>query len=391
MPESHGDNEGGKLNIFHSIKDGIQDEIDHKLLDSSNKIPEDPEILISPWENDEKSKEDLFFENDKINFLFKLYDQRRAAGIKPAMGFKFKPNVDIFDADSDHPFEDLEILKPHVNVPREAMEFGDINYEEWDKSVSDSLFTNEGSSSLDPDSEEIEEFERMAREGKEEKERQKIWTEDLLTKYAKIFKRDKLNPGKPEHNIEVIEYEGQVDRELYSDNSPTNKRTTILKKKLLTKGNKKFPKFVKRVEISLPNTMRGKEENPVRSRNPKESDIETLKKRQPELFERIDLNEDNEKLSPRFKKDYEVPVTPTSSPVNRMIPVKAKVHVDKLSPPKSLTVFKEDQEDPYLLSKIKNTTNKVWPEKVKKEYLKEAIALRGDVDPFIYEDSESSE
>lgn len=391
MPESHGENEGGKLNIFHSIKEEIQDEIEHKNLDSSTKVPEEKEIEISPWENDEKPKDDLCFENDKINFLFKLYDQRRAAGIKPAMGFKFRPNVDIFDADSDNPFEDLQCLKPEVNVPREAMELGDINYEEWDKSVSDSLFTNEGSSSVDPDSEEIEEFEQMAKEGEKEKENQRIRTEDLLTKYAKILKRDGLKPGKPEHNIEVIEYEGQIDRELFCDNSPTHKRTTILKKKLLTHGNKKFPKFVKRVEISLPNTKKNKDENPARSRNPKEDDIESLKKHQPKLFERIEMNEDMERLSPRFKKEHEVPVTPTSSPVNRMMPMTAKVHVDKLSPPVKSNVFKEDEEDPYLLSGIKNTTHKVFPQKVKKEYLKEAIALRGDVDPFIYEDSDSSE
>jgi len=59
--------------------------------------------------------------HDRLNFLLKLYDQRRAVGISPAMGFKYSPNVDIFEVDSDKPAEEIPVDKQIISIPKEVL------------------------------------------------------------------------------------------------------------------------------------------------------------------------------------------------------------------------------------------------------------------------------
>lgn len=250
MPESNVDYESGKkLNVFASIKDMINDEIE-----THEKVPEiiieESERKIGASSDDSVSDEELEeiqqvdsphpdFSNKKLDFLFNLYDQRRACGIKPAMDYKFRPNMDIFDVDSDNPVDE-PTTEPKVTVNKRALNVGDTRFRRVisnrDNAMTDDINSMKvewgDGSSEDPDSDEIDEFEGYFKHDErfsgclrsQPNKAQKIHNSNM-----RKLPEEGLRPGRPEHNHEVFEYEGQAEKESYNENSPTEKKTSILR------------------------------------------------------------------------------------------------------------------------------------------------------------------
>jgi len=383
MPDSHMDYESGKkLNLFQNIKDAIHDEVNNPDFSPTHKILEEPESeqKICSWEHsesqsqseEEEEEEIAHFDNDKVNFMVKLYDQRRAAGIKPALGYQFKPNVDIFEVDSENPCDNIAGNKPEQCMTSRVSNLDEIQNEAEIKSVSDSMLTNEGSSSIDPDSEEIEEFEMLA----EEKNGEIINPEKLINAGADNCHNRSLQPDNPKHNQETMDLHSLEKKELYTENLGKQENTTQVGEhgKML-------------ININVP-TGNSEESKSKRSRNPSKDNIDGIHKRQPELFESIEVDIDDSALTPVYsdsEEDEKLPPTPTSSPDEKRLSGKLidPVHVRK----EEILL-----DDPYQMGNLPKVTKKYAEDKAsKKEYQMEAIVLHGDIDPILYEDSESSE
>jgi hypothetical protein len=104
------------VNVFEAIRRLINEQIDTKQ-QIYPKARESPEVRQSNSDKSASSEEKTNnFDNKKLKFLFKLYDQRRAAGIKPAMNYKYKSNLDIFENDSNHPCKEIESKDPQYSI-----------------------------------------------------------------------------------------------------------------------------------------------------------------------------------------------------------------------------------------------------------------------------------
>lgn len=390
--------ESGKMNIFHSIKEIINDEMEHEIGKVPPKIDENHELRrdTTPSEGSVSDEEEgrTKFHNEKLDFLFKLYDQRRAAGIKPAMEYKFRPNLDIFDVDSDNPAEEVTTEEKPISLHKEAINVDEDEFKEIvelnDKPVNadiDSMQVEyDDLSSEDPDTEEIEKFEDVFL--KDEK-----YSDSLpMTKNTPQRRlNDGLRPGKPEHNKEVYEYEDQKARENYDDSSPIDKRTSILnfKKKNPEKRHGSTRVITedyhkKKIEVFMPMSPselnRAQGRDPETGKNLSRNNIETLRRRQPELFETIDPDRNQEKFHPDADEkkleedvdtDYEVPRTPNTTPVMSKRP--------------------SGNDDPYEETEVMTHTRKRHRHHEKKHVRENAVFVNPEEDPYIPDDDLSSE
>lgn len=299
--ETH-DHENENLNMFQSLKRLINEQIDNKQ-QVYPEIPESPEIRHSnsgESVSSEEKKND--FESKKLDFLFKLYDQRRAAGIKPAMEYEYNPNFDILECNSDHPCEEIVCENPPYLVL--------INGENIDENIDsssdekirldtpNSMNVEVNSCCSNPDKEDIKAF----LEDSSLKEKQ----EDFIPKHGENFNtKFKMNemihngyltPTNTSHNKETIEYEDQDAKEAYKeiDESPIKERRNKLKYRVIPEKrltHKNVCNGVKRIEIFMPDSSKSVQKPfkrygscKVVSRN----HIDHMQRIHPEYFETIE-------------------------------------------------------------------------------------------------------
>ena len=272
-------------------------------------------------------------------------DKHRASGIKPAMKLKFQPKFTIFESPIG------EIYKKSKSRNHRYKKF--LNYDSFkyykkrfkckkakeEESPPDSLKTNDGSNSVDPDSQEIEACERHLYDRKDVEEyipkrRENFNTADKMNQLRQR-KPSPPNCWDPHHNEEVYEYESQAAKEAIEFNSPPHKKiktkhfeNSSPKKKpkstklLLSRLTKRRPKICRICTIKNKDFVRRKPKAKSHTRNV----VHKVHDGNPKLYQRvakIKLNDEfycdfEDKLLEKEHQLMEIPFTPRGSPVNRL-------------------------------------------------------------------------